>query len=544
MQGQGNGSIDPAGQNAYSALIGAYPTAILWQAFHGTSSPIVVIQNLKLKVWSPVVEVSIRGRWRKVFEHFSAAVHAHYLWASVDLKAEFNRMRINGTIEVDVKVDQTLPNADKIAEQIDKRSDLVFEKFMEQAKQTIFEPPAPNVPAAEASSGGGPWGVGVALKWRRDETDLELNYHETRQFAYLQEHTVSSSLDGMYDEMKRDPTSERKYFLSVSLEDWPRKLARVVKPVVNWPQPEQNWAGQPVAFLSTQIGYPNAQGEIMWTGRAFQKTDPADTSWRYAMSQKQLADVSNPPAGWSPDMTFVKRKIHLLEPPDPAENPYVRVQIEKNEIALDPEPNGTLLNDVTIEVRADSAGRVLVGPIFLGVELENSKQTIEVTFELTDNKGRSLDREQVRFNWSFDDQAHPRFWSVFSADPTILPFYRYKVRVIVKGSIFSQGMEWEGPWVESSANGPMTVRVPMADEPQVVRRSMPMALVGSSQPGIPRESMRAIPTGSAPVESIRGWNFGNSEDFKTREMAGIRAGQAETDGFGDRSGDGSFHRPR
>src|SRR4029077_2131490 len=129
-----------SGQNAYSALVGAYPTAILWQAFHGTASPVVVIQNLKLKVWSPVVELTIHGDWTRIFEHFSAAVHAHYLWASADVQVELNNMRMNGTIEVDVKVDQTLPGADKIAEAIDKRSDLVYTKFMEEAQKVIFEP--------------------------------------------------------------------------------------------------------------------------------------------------------------------------------------------------------------------------------------------------------------------------------------------------------------------------------------------------------------------------------------------------------------------
>jgi hypothetical protein len=277
MQGQGPGSIDPSGQNAYSALIGAYPTAILWEAFRGTASPIVVIQNLKLKVWSPVVELTIRGKWDRIFEHFSAAVSGHFLWASADIKVELNKMRTNGTIEVDVKVDQTLPGADKIAEAIDKRSDLVFQKFMEAAQKMIFEPPQPNVQAAEASSGGGPWGVGVALKYRRDETQLQLNYHETRQFAYLQDQTISSSLEGMYDEMKRDPSAEKKYFLSVYLDDWPRKLGRVVKPVVNWQT-------QPVAFLSAQVGYPNTCGELQWTGTVFQKTDGDTVMWKIGIT--------------------------------------------------------------------------------------------------------------------------------------------------------------------------------------------------------------------------------------------------------------------
>jgi hypothetical protein len=234
MQGQGPGSIDASGHNAFSALLGAYPTAILWEAFHGVASPITVNQALKLKVWSPVVELRIRGNWDKIFEHFSMAVHAHFLWASVDIGVEINNMRTNGTLEVDVKVDQTLPGADKMAEQIEKRTDLILNKFMEAAQKMIFEPAQPKVEPAQASSGGGPWGVGVALKYRRDTTKLSLDYHETRQFAYLQDHTIGGSLQGMYDEIKRDPGAEKKYFLSVPLDDWPRKLARVFKPVVNW----------------------------------------------------------------------------------------------------------------------------------------------------------------------------------------------------------------------------------------------------------------------------------------------------------------------
>ena len=220
-------------------------------------------------------------------------MHAHYLWASVDIAVEINRMRTNGTLEVDVKVDQTLPGADKIAEQIDKRTDLVLGKFMEAAQKVIFEPPQPKVEPAQASSGGGPWGVGVALKYRRDETNLTLDYHETRQFAYLQDHTISSSMEGMYDEIKRDPLAEKKYFLSVYLDDWPRKLGRVVKPVVNW-------ASQPVAFLSAQMGYPNTRGELQWTGKSFQKSDGDDARWTLGITQKERNDVANPPAAGIP----------------------------------------------------------------------------------------------------------------------------------------------------------------------------------------------------------------------------------------------------
>lgn len=456
MQGEGAGSIDPSGQNAFSALLGAYPTSILWEAFHGAASPIIVIQDMRLLVWSPVVELTIRGEWDRVFEHFSAAVHAHYLWASADIQAEFNNMRMNGTIETELKVDTTLPNSDKIQEQLEKRSDLVFEKFMEEARRVIFEPPMPDVEAAEASSSGGLWGVSVALKYRRDSTNLRLNYRESRQLAYLQEHVIKGSQAGMFEEMKRDPDAERKYFLSVYLSDWPRKLARVVKPVLSW-------SDGAVSHLTAQIGYPSTAGDLMWEGHKFEQSDAADDSWKYRIEQKPVADVANPPAGWESDKTFIKRKVHLNEPPSETEDPYRRIQIDRNTIEFDPEPNGTPTNDTNIEVRADSAGRLSVGPIDLGVILQDNTQTVEVTFEPTDNENppRPIGREPVRFVWNHDDQDVDRTWILFTGDPDFIPAYRYKVRVIVKGTIFEPGREWTGPWVAANGSGPVTIKIPV-----------------------------------------------------------------------------------
>ncbi|UBV44111.1 hypothetical protein LAJ19_14985 (plasmid) [Deinococcus taeanensis] len=527
LQGQGSGSIDPMGQNAYSALLGAYPTAILWQAFHGTSSPIVVMQNLKIKMWAPMVEIRIRGRWKKVFDHFSAAVHAHYLWASADIKAEFNNMRTNGDIEVEIAVDPTIPGAGDIQAMIDKRTDLVFEKFMAEAQKVIFEPPQPQVPPAEASSGGGPWGVGVALKYRHDNTELELNYHERREMAFLQETTISSSLEGMADEIKRDPNAEKKYFLTADLDGWPRKLGRVFKAVVNW-------TSQPVAFVSCQVGYPNQQGEIMWSGHAFQKSDSADASWSVGFSMKELTDVTRPPQDWAPDKTFIRRRIHLTEPPTPQESPFTRTQVEVNTIELDPEPNGTPMNDVTIEVRADSAGTINVGPITLGVQLEDTKQVVEVTLEPTDARGQPLNKEPVKFAWHFADQDTPRYWQVFTGDKNVRPFFRYRVRVIVKGSLTSRGMEWESVWQNTSGNGDFTVRVPLPDDPDVaVKRELPSFLTSGAAPQVSAgtgSTVSSPPPGSMVPPSSRdlpaagaldvgGWALGpQGEQRDTPEM--------------------------
>ncbi|GAA4440112.1 hypothetical protein GCM10023091_23260 [Ravibacter arvi] len=522
MQGQGNGSIDPMGQNAYSALIGSYPASILWASFHGNYSPIFVQQNLKVKFWVPSIEITIRGNWDRVFEHFSAAASVRYLWFSADIQAEFNNMRINGTIEVDVKIDATVPGGEAIERYVNERTTLVYEKFMEQAKQRIFDPPQPEVQAAQASAGGIlPWGAGLSLKYRRDETHLDLYYHEKRQMSYLQDHTISSSLEGMAEEIREDPEREKLYFQTIYMDDWPRKLGRIVKPIVNWPKPDQNWVGEPVSFVSAQIGYPNTAGEKMWVGKTFQKSDPADASWHLTMTQKLLADMTTIPEDWAPDKTYVKRTVHFLEAPDPLENPFVRVQIDDNQIDVDPE-GGTLMDDVAIEVRADDVSRIKVGPVALNVELEDSRQVVEVYMRAIDGSGNVLSKvETVRFSFNNVDQATGRFWSVYSADKTIESRYEYQVRVIVKGSLFTKGMEWLGPWRRSVGSGPLMISVPTPEDEgvTVVREyrgnaaapapapanGTPPAANGQPLPGpvVSAEPPRAVPLESRTYMEIK-----------------------------------------
>lgn len=512
MQGQGNGSIDPMGQNAYTALVGNYPTSIMWAAFHGNYSPLFVQQALKIKFWVPIIEITVKGNWQRIFDHFSAHATGRSLWFKGDIKAEMNRMRVNGNIEVDVKVDTTIPGAEEISEYVDEKTDLVFNKFMEAAKGMIFDPPQPEVDPAEAQSGGfGIWGGGFALKYRRDETKLNLNYHEKRQLSYLQDHVISSSMEGLSEELENNPDKEPRYFQTIYLDDWPRKLARIAKPTINWPQISENYSGQPVSFASVQVGYPNTEGEIMWTGHMFQKTDPEDANWYVGITQKFQDDVNNPPDGWLPDKTYIKRKIFMLEPPDHIEFPFVRVQIEENTIDLDPGDYGSLSNEVAVDVRADYAGRIQVGPIALNVELENSKQIVEVTFQALDDSGSDIEKFlPVKFSFSDEDQNESRFWSIFTGDLNVVSLYKYQVRVIVKGSLFTKGMEWIGPWTTSAGNGPLMISVPTTEEEgvDVIREFEVGEYTG------PDESSAPI-SGPQTPPSLR--EFSAGESSKSRE---------------------------
>ncbi|WP_299157548.1 hypothetical protein [uncultured Tenacibaculum sp.] len=485
MQGEGIGSIDPMGQNAFTALVGTYPTSILWSAFHGSYTPVNVAMNVKMPFWIPAFEITIRGNWERIFEHFSAHAKGRYLWFSADVKAEINNMRMDGTIDVDVKINNAMiPNPEEITRQVVERTDFIVEKFMEQAQTVIFDPPQPDVEAAESSGGGlsGLWGGGMSLKYRRDSTNLSLYYHETRQVSYLQEHLISSSLEGMAEEIERNPEKEPLYFQTLYLDDWPRKLARVVKPVCNWPKLGEKWVGEPVSHMSVQIGYPNTRGEIMWTGTIppFLGSDAPDRTWECAVTQKLEEHVENPPVDWKAGLTYVKRKVSMLEPPDPFEFPNNRVQIEDNEIELDPGENGTLTNDIILEVRADDASRIRLGPINMNVFLENAKQFVEVTFQATDENGDDIvdDDGNVRFDpvtfrFDFDTQTEGKYWSVFTSDKTVHAYYKYQVKVFVLGGLFTKGMEWTGPWNRGAASGPLIISVPTPeDEGVVVKRTV------------------------------------------------------------------------
>jgi hypothetical protein len=477
LDGQGPGSIT-GGENAYTALIGPVPSEILWAAAHGGTNVVVVAQNLVLPMWSQLMRVKITGDWTRIFQHFSAAANARYLWFAADIQAEFNKMRTNGTIKVDVDIDGTAPGAQDMEKAINQRIDTIVQQFTAQAKAVIFDPPQPTVQPATAPSGGflsslfG--GGGLALKARIDTTSLTLNYEETRHFRYLQPHTISSSLQGFFNEIKKDPQAEQKYFRRLVLGQMANKVIRLVKTVVNWPDKARNWAGEPVAFLSAQIGYPGQNGQVQWKAQTFQKIDPPDTTFRPVFVELRKNEVQNPPADWEPDRTFVKRKVHLLEPPGENEFPFMKVHVERNVLDLDPGPNGTLTNDNILEVRADEAGTLEVGPVGLGSVLNSSAEVVEVEFRAKGMRADGTDRltRSSRFRWNFADQEEPRFWRLFTGQPEFVPAYQYRVHVTVKGTLFAKGEAWSGPWVDGSGNGALMVDIPLPDAPGVVKRSL------------------------------------------------------------------------
>jgi hypothetical protein len=501
LQGQGSGSVTPFAENAYSGLVGSLPAALIWSSFHGGTGGISVWQKLKIKVWSPMVHIHIEGDWSRIQAHFSAAAHYGGVFWSADIQAEFNYMRTQGIITAVVEVDTTLPNADKIQEELNKRSDMIFQKFLDQAQKTIFEP-APFKEEPAATKGGFLGiGAGIAFKLRADVTTLNLAYDERREMAYLQDFPISSQLEGLYDAIKADPAAETKYFTTLYLSDWERKVARNIKAIVNWPDPSQKWVGEPVNFLSAQIGYPNTDGVPQWDGHVFQSTDKPDSFWSTSTEMKKAEDVKQPPAGWIPDKTFVKRQIHFSEPPNENENPFVRVFVEKNVVDLDSGDNGSLMNDINLEVRVDNVGMLNVGPILLDFDLENAKQFVEVTLKALGKTDDGKERQPTRLSWKFEDQATPRYWMIYTGQSDFVPKYQYQVRVTVKGSLTTKGSQWTGPWQDASGGGPLMISVPAPDDPGVTKRSLPVSFGAHPPAAGPSAPPPVAPSGGAPPPS-------------------------------------------
>lgn len=494
LQGQGPGSVT-GGENAYSGLLGRNPSELIWAGFEGGASPITVVQNMVMPMWSQELYLKIEGNWDRIFEHFSSAASGRYLWFSGDIKAEFNNLRIDGGITVEMAIDGTFPGGDKLQQEIDKRIDTIVQQFTDQAMKRIFEPAPPEVEPAKASSGGlfskvlG-IGGGLSLKYRRDSTKLKLKYEETRYHRYLQPNTISSSFRGFYNVIQNRPEEKNKYFQRFEMGSLSRKVRKVIKPVVNWKDVSKNWIGDPVAFLSAQIGYPTFNGDIAWRGHIFQSTDKdTNTSWVSDHVRKAVDEVAEPPAGWEPDAAFVRRIVHLEEPAGVTDNPFVVLDIEENVIELDP-PGGTMITDSILEVRADAAGKLEVGPIMIDAVLADATQVVTVEFLAEGRKKDGSNRTPIRFQFNHDDQSESRYWEIYTGQLDYTARYRYRVHVTVRGSIFSPGMAWSGPWEEGQGNGPLMVRIPTPGAEGVVSRAIS-----------PREMSMGLPSSADSNES-------------------------------------------
>jgi hypothetical protein len=273
-------------------------------------------------------------------------------------------------------------------------------------------------------------------------------------------------------------------------------------------------------MLSTQVGYPNQDGSLQWRSAGFQRSDPPDRTFNPAFVQWRQNEVQNPPPNWTPDKTFIKCKVHLTEPLPESDSPMIKTFVEQNVIDLNPGPNGTLTSDNILDVRADSAGMLDVGPISLGAELDASSQVVEVEFRALGRRADGSDRSAStsRFRFTFADQLEPRFLRIFTGQLDYAPAYEYRVHVTVKGTLFNKGQAWSGPWVTGGGNGALMVSVPGPQDQGVQPRSLRGREIFS------RDAVGAARTGEEEVPEEAGAGAGDWEEVPEEAGAGVTAG--------------------
>ncbi|MFI6155495.1 hypothetical protein ACIBCA_22740 [Kitasatospora sp. NPDC051170] len=516
MQGQGPGATDPVAENSFTCMMGSVAAEIVAAGLKANQSIISVVENLQVPLWAPITSLTMTSDWKRVFEHLSTAVQAKYFWAEADVKATWNDLRMQGAIKIDLEIDSTLPGADDQEKVADKYVEMLIPLWMEQAKQVIFQP-MPTIPDAQAPAAGSSdcfgtgWGLGlgVSLDYRSDQVEIANSFQYQSDRRYLQPHTIGGTLDGLAGVLANDPSKLRQYFGELYLDDYDRMITVACKPGVNWPDPAKQWVGDPVDYVSVQVGYPNTSGALEWSGTTFGKpADPSavvpehpaaglpagepgasspsgtpsafitfadgttSTAWFARMTQKQAMDVTNPPDGWTPDKMFVRRSIVFNPAASDTDSPYVRQRVEVGKVDLDPGDNGTLTNELSQPVKCDHTGVLTVGPISLGGHL-GGNWTAELALKPEGARldGTSRESDVVSFTFSATDQAQPRYWTIYTGQPDYQPKFSYQVTILRNADIGDTAPPndgWTGPWITAtSGNGPLVAIPPHPGEPGV-----------------------------------------------------------------------------
>ena len=207
---------------------------------------------------------------------------------------------------------------------------------------------------------------------------------------------------------------------------------------------------------------------------------------------KKKAEVANPPPAGSPTRPSSSASVHFNEPPNETRIRSCACPSRRTSWISTRAKTARRLNDINLEVRVDNVG-ALMWPRLPDADLENEKQIVEVTFQAEGQDARGERPPTREFSWKLADQTEPRFWMVFTGNPDYIPKYKYQVRVMVKGSIFTKGKEWIGPWQDASGNGPIMLSVPTPEDAGVTMKDLVVPMTRSRI-----TALAAKPSGERP----------------------------------------------
>lgn len=419
-------------------------------------------------MWTVPFKLTITGDWERIRTHFSASAGVQYSWFNASASHEVNKLIENGAITVDIELGAGMSMEEKEKREmaaesiITTISNMVMEK-LKQAGTSVdeaVEAATHNMSPSEKSKMkmlGGlvsviekfKVGVGVAVKNRKDIFSGSFTFTKQIEEQVTRSEVISAQMEGVFDQIKADETALDRYFTEVFMEEGFRKVHVIGSAIANWPE---NQVGDPIHSLRVQVGYPDSQGQINWKAAGRVLDGPTDDT----MSTTTL------PAIWSAgnkDARFVFDFTRHDDRGEDSEKIWVRKTIafkESPDVAVNEITEEYETNEHTLDIRAESSGQLLVGPISLDMTIPEGDNQIDVIVHV---KTPKFGEKTYRFNGTTLNTE--RYYKVWYASPDDVESYDYKVEATVKGKRFGQkAVRWESGWTQGNGNGPLTIAIP------------------------------------------------------------------------------------
>lgn len=451
VQGKGKGNLSPTGENAYTVTMGQLPSQIVESGFKGGSGPLNVNATIKSKFWIKPFRATLKGNWSDIHKHFSAELEGRYLFAKVEVQAAYNKAVTSGLIHQEITVDTTVVTEEKRKE-YEAQLNKVYDKFMELAKAKIFDPvyKQPDNASVTDTTKESPWFVGFAFKTQIDITEINLDYSIDINEPYTQESIISSTMEGIYDQVAADAKMLDRYFSMVYLDEGYQKIHVIASANTWWP--DEKGLGLPISRLGIEVGYPDSTGQIRWKSTAqFMKSPLENTlskNFVPAIWTKDNADAmfvfdflklaGKIPAGIDPGKIYVRRHIYFKVDP--------RVEIKGYDIITPLEE----LNSYNVMVTAGLEGQYKVN-LTLGTQIPNDKVQVNTILR----KGNRTEVKVFNVANSRADYTDPITGMPATPPPVVFEGFslnadkfnlEYKVEVMVKGIFPEPTLRWASDW--------------------------------------------------------------------------------------------------
>lgn len=468
IQGAGEGTLNIMATNAFTVMMGRRPIELVWGAAKGGTSPLTLENHISYDVWTVPFKLTITGDWERIRTHFSASAGVQYSWFNASASHEVNKLIENGAIDVKIELGAGMSMEEKEKREmaaesiITTISNMVMEK-LKQAGTSVdeaVEAATHNMSPQEKSKlkvlgsvvsiiEKFKVGVGVAVKNRKDIFSGSFTFTKQIEEQVTRSEVISAQMEGVFDQIKADETALDRYFTEVFMEEGFRKVHVIGSAIANWPE---NQVGDPIHSLRVQVGYPDSQGQINWKAAGRVLDGPTDDT----MSTTTL------PAIWvagNKDARFVFDFTRHDDRGEDSEKIWVRKTIafkESPDVAVNEITEEYETNEHTLDIRAESSGQLLVGPISLDMTIPEGDNQIDVIVHV---KTPKFGEKTYRFNGTTLNTE--RYYKVWYASPDDVESYDYKVEATVKGKRFGQkAVRWESGWTQGNGNGPLTIAIP------------------------------------------------------------------------------------